>query len=435
MKLENFRIETEGLLTKAVTTVVWENSDRPKRDIYFATTAPYAKDISCNPHAFLLACVMPAMRCGEDRIWLDAEICPELKAGLETVIKLNCHWYGGDRRPISIEASSLQAAPIGPQKPRAGFFFSGGVDSLATLRGNRLRFPPSHPGYIRDGFLIYGIEGYESGNPRKKIETFNQHIAALDTVAKSADVELIPVYTNVKSIDKDLEEDWIFWEHEFQGTVLAAVAHTFSPRISQVFVASSCDIKTMEPLASHPLTDPNFSSCYLRIHHDNFALSRFDKVKLIADWPEALNNLKVCFLNQPDLLNCGVCEKCLRTMTALVALGKLEKAAAFKQSDIDPDLLERRASINSEIIEHTYIEMIEALNSIGRVDLVQSIHNNLDRFHERDLKGRIKKLDRVLLGGHLSGWKKRAKAMVASRHTERISTVERYDQCDPKSAI
>jgi len=407
MKIENLRIETTDQLTKAVATVVWENSNRPKKDIYFGTTEAYAQGISCDPHAFLLACIMPAMRCGEKRIYIDAEICPELKAGLEMVVCLTCHWYGGDRQPVTIDVRPLKTVPSRPTSPKAGFFFSGGVDSMSTLRGNRLRYPESHPGYIKDGFLIYGIENYESTSSKKQLEAFNLHISALGNVAKAANIELIPVYTNVKSIDAELEKDWIFWEYEFQGTVLAAVAYAFSSRITEVFIASTCDIQSLGPMASHPMTDPNFSSSYLRVHHDNFALSRLDKVKLISDWPEALDNLKVCFLNSSDLLNCGQCEKCLRTMTALTVLDKLTEAAAFKQSDIEATLFERRARINSSLTESYYTELIDPLQKVGRLDLVQAINNNIKRFHEKDLRGRIKRIDRTLLGGQLSAWKKR----------------------------
>ena len=62
MRLENFRLESDGQLTKAIATVIWEDSDRPSKDIYFATTEPFAADLSANPHAFLLACCMPAVK-------------------------------------------------------------------------------------------------------------------------------------------------------------------------------------------------------------------------------------------------------------------------------------------------------------------------------------------------------------------------------------
>ncbi len=55
--------------------------------------------------------------------------------------------------------------------------------------------------------------------------------------------------------------------------------------------------------------------------------TRLEKLKALAVWPEALDNLKVCWEGQykfdtsPDQ-NCCVCDKCVRTMLAFRALGQ-----------------------------------------------------------------------------------------------------------------
>ena len=406
MKLENLRIETDDKLTKAVATVVWENSDRPDKDIYFATTQEFSQSIHCDPHAFLVACIMPAMRFGEKRIAIDAEICPELKQGLETIIAWMRHWYSGNRQPVSIEARPLTRLPESGMPRRAGFFFSGGVDSLSTLRNNRNRFPETHPGYIRDGFMIYGIEGYASDKSDEQLEAFDLHLEAINKVAQETDITLIPVYTNVKS----LEEDWEFWRNEFQGAVLAATAHIFSNRVSKVSIGSTFDIASLEPWGSHPVIDLNFSSSYLQIHHDGVELSRLDKVRLISDWPVALNNMKVCFHNSPKQLNCGICEKCIRTRSALLALGKLDEAGAFQPAELTEELLAKRASIDDLYVESCYLELIDPLIAQGQGDLVNGIKRAINHYHERDLKGVIKRVDRRLLGGSLLAWQKRRRA-------------------------
>lgn len=406
MKLENFRIEVEDQLTKAIATVVWEECDRPDQDIYFATTEEFAASLYCDPHAFLVACIMPAMRFGEKRISIDTEICPELVKGLDTAVAWMRHWYGGNRQAVSIEVKPLARQPQ-PQTPqRAGFFFSGGVDSLATLRDNRIRFPKTHPSYIKDGFMIYGIEGYDSDKPAEQLKAFDLHLEAINTVAKDADITLIPIYTNVKS----LEEDWEFWRNEFQGAVLAAAAYIFSKRVTKVSIGSTFDIASLEPWGSHPVIDLNFSNSYLRIHHDGVALSRLDKVKLISDWQVALDNVKVCFLNSSKQLNCGVCEKCIRTRTALLAIGKLDQAGAFQPAEIDEGLVARRANIDDLYVESCYLELIDPLIKQGRGDLVNGIKKAVRRYHERDFKGVLRKVDRRLLGGNLFAWQQRRKS-------------------------
>lgn len=65
MKIENLKSEKNADLARVAATITWENCDRPTQEIYFETTEAFAQDLTCNPHAFLVACIMPAMRHGE----------------------------------------------------------------------------------------------------------------------------------------------------------------------------------------------------------------------------------------------------------------------------------------------------------------------------------------------------------------------------------
>ena len=60
--------------------------------------------------------------------------------------------------------------------------------------------------------------------------------------------------------------------------------------------------------------------------HDGARHARFQKVRELASWPTALAALRVCPGNPGNELNCGVCEKCLRTRLELLAAGVEETA-------------------------------------------------------------------------------------------------------------
>ena len=77
MKIENLSSVKRGELRRVSALVTWEDSDLPCREIYFETSHNYFSEPSCNPDAFLLACALPAMRNREQRIFIDAEVCPE----------------------------------------------------------------------------------------------------------------------------------------------------------------------------------------------------------------------------------------------------------------------------------------------------------------------------------------------------------------------
>ena len=63
------------------------------------------------------------------------------------------------------------------------------------------------------------------------------------------------------------------------------------------------------------------------------------KVRKIASYPLALQNLRVCTDIIPEY-NCGKCEKCLRTMIALEIVGALGSCSTLPQA-IDLDRLRK----------------------------------------------------------------------------------------------
>ena len=172
MRIENLRKETKGENARVAATVIWENCDRPTQVVYFDTSEEFSRDLTCDPHAFLVGCLMPAMRHGEQRIAIDEDICPELRIGLETAMDWICHWYGAPRKPVLIEAQiRVHACPSRQRMERAGSFLSGGVDSIATLQANRLAFSSQHPRSIRDCLFVYGFDIGGSLRSGDEIET------------------------------------------------------------------------------------------------------------------------------------------------------------------------------------------------------------------------------------------------------------------------
>ena len=77
MRIQDIHSEQDDYSQRITATVIWEDNDRPPRDIYFEVDKTYADYLALNPHAFLVACLVPAVYHGEKRILLDDTICPE----------------------------------------------------------------------------------------------------------------------------------------------------------------------------------------------------------------------------------------------------------------------------------------------------------------------------------------------------------------------
>ncbi len=407
MKIENFIKRTTAGKTRVSATVIWENCNRPNEEVFFETTAEFGE--ICNQSQCLAAGLYsPCNALRRRRIAIDAPISPEIKDGLINSMKCLIDWHGGERKVIPIEAPIEKEVLFLDQPERAAALFSGGIDALAMVRDNHLNFASDHPRHIKDGILVYGVlEGeneYDS--------SFQNVVNAVETMAEDAGIKLIQVYTNAYAHFRDLDSDFSFWRFEYHGSFLAAIAHAFAPRFSYASIASTYDFANLEPWGSHPLLDPLYSTTNLSIRHENAALSRLEKTQLVGEWDVALKHLRVC--NEKESYkegnyNCGKCEKCVRTMTAFLSLGLLDQISTFKEKDVDKAQLVNTCYLSDSYEENCYRELIEPLTKLGRHDLVEGIAQIIRRYHEQDLKGMVKRLDRTFFDGNLFNMGKKLK--------------------------
>jgi hypothetical protein len=114
----------------------------------------------------------------------------------------------------------------------------------------------------------------------------------------------------------------------------------------------------------------------MRIRHRDYELPRLEKIKIVSEWDAAFQNFRVCLANVPDLLNCGTCEKCVRTMTELTALGLLHKTRAFAADEITPADI-AQFDITIRVRPPFYRPLIPLLRKQGRDDLADTIETQL----------------------------------------------------------
>ena len=396
MIIEDIRTEPVDGKPRLTARVVWEDSDRPPIDIYFGTESAFADALAVLPDPFLAATLTPAMWAGEKRIRVDGEVCPELMDNLAVVRSLFQHWFNVGHGAAAIEARPRPRPHQESTERRAACFLSGGLDSLAAFRANRLNFPREHPESLKDGIIVFGLE---VENER----SFSMVLDTLTEFAQEAECRLVPVFTNVRM----LNPDWRFWYNAHMGPALCAVAHAFQRRFSSVTVGSDYDVAHLVPHGSHPLVEPNFSSYSLRVHYHGLTLSRLGKARLIADWPAALRHLRVCNVSegyQRGSLNCGRCEKCIRTMLELMAVGVFDKAPVFQQREISPRMIERLYMPGA--IRPYYEELIGPLAAAGRPDLDDAIQQRLTRSRWTRLTEHLRTFDREFLNGSLVSLKR-----------------------------
>ena len=365
MKLSDLRTFQIAGKTRVEVTATWEDVQRPAQTLFVETPSEFAGALVLDYDGFVAACAVPALFLGERRLAVPGDLCPRLADGLAFVMEIFRQWRGIRRPPVVLEPEEGFKSRYPAKNPRTAMLLSGGIDSLAMLRLNRLYYPRDHPDAIQDGFLIEGFDLGGFGNQDTRLERMKSAVAA---IAADAGVTVIPVVTNLVVLNPDVH----FYVKQWHGGVLAAVTHLFAKRITRTCIGSTHDASTLAPWGSHPLTDPYFSSSRLQVVHEGAHLTRLEKTRYVADWDAGLHNLRVCFGNPVEDLNCGRCEKCLRTMTALLALGKLHDCRAFPTRDVTPAML-GDLGMSSNYTLACYEELVSPLRELGREDLAEII--------------------------------------------------------------
>jgi len=199
-----------------------------------------------------------------------------------------------------------------------------------------------------------------------------------------------------------------------QGGVLASVALILGFR--RAYVSSFCSWAQLIPMGSHPLTDPLYSNECVEIIHDGAEARRVDKVRQIAASPSALANLRVCFEDMN--VNCGRCEKCLRTMIPLTLSGAV--GAPFPPLPLKEI---RSLRFSAAFVKVYFEENLDLAVKVGNKELRDALTACMRRNERRQL---ILEFDRVILGGIMRRTRGRSvgfgEGFLGGRRFDRIQT-------------
>lgn len=404
MKIRDLRLAAAGGGGSASARVEWEENDRPAAELFFEVEGASATDLRASADAFLLACFPPAFRHGERRLFLEGSVCPLLRDGVVSAMQLLASWYEPTRPLPAIEASAGFHPPDVAANRPVGMFLSGGLDSLFTLRKNMLEIPRGHPHAVERGIQLFG---HDCPDPDAGVWTPGNYAAMRASIAKvaaDAGVELIPMRFNVRTLDPDPD----FYVDESSGASLSAAAHAMARSFRVLLHASSREFSNTIPYGDHPLFDLCYSGSALSFFHDGMAFSRQEKLRLVADWPVGLSNLRVCSSSPiPEAyLNCGVCEKCVRTRVGLLLLGRLDDAVSFPPGDVRAEEIDGISHFHG--FAHFWHRFPEELARIGRPELARAAEAKLSEYfryrawvEQKGWKGAVKRFDRRAFGGRL----------------------------------
>jgi hypothetical protein len=309
--------------------------------------------------AALAACLLPAMR-GGGSLEIDEPISPRLLKNQREYQAIQRVWsYGwtyGEAPLEEVEVVAPSRSPT-PQAStgRVGAFFSGGVDSFATILSN-----PE----VTDLVFIRGVDilprlAHQDGLADRVEERLREAAAELGK-------PLHVIETNVR----DLSDPLVRWECYFSAPLLA-VAHFFAPLFDRVLITGDADHETQPLMGTALLVDHLWSSEKLEVEDFGGRLSRHQRVGMVAEHPVVRRTLRTCWENPEGAYNCGRCRKCVQTMLSLELHGALQGVETFP-SDLDLDLLEG-FELNQSISLVIWEDLLAAVREAGRTDVEPAV--------------------------------------------------------------
>lgn len=314
-------VKSNDLITVSATI---EIPNQARTSLWYRLPDKYSSLLTPSCDSFVVAIIFMAMAQGVDVV-VHGEVSPSL---LQNMAEFQTVWtcWRSHYKQVEITAEVEREQPTINRTPRTISTFSGGVDSCFTAFRHAKKLCGRVQRPLEAGLMIHGLD-----IPLNEQKYFDNAAEKSRSTLASLGLELITMATNFHSLKQ-------YWEDAF-GVALASCLMLLQGGYDSGLIPSSVPYQEMNlyseiiSYGSNPITDPLLSSRSFQIIHDGAGFTRTEKVKQIAQWPTALQNLRVCWQGEQKDRNCGHCEKCIRTILNFRVAG-LDLPPCFER-DID----------------------------------------------------------------------------------------------------
>ncbi len=212
-----------------------------------------------------------------------------------------------------------------PDDRRVAAFFSGGVDSFALLA--------EHEDRIDDLLFVRGFDV-----PVHERERGEEVLRTVRAAAEAVGKPLIIVDTDLRDFS-DPVCDWTWFVY---GGLIATSLLLERTHHTVLCAASVADHHLPEEAVR--LRGTGFGNTRTQMFIEGRTATRVEKVAAVAGSGLARDTLRVCWQNVPGTVNCGTCQKCVRTHAALVASGGSGTITTFP-AELDLAALEAHPAV------------------------------------------------------------------------------------------
>jgi len=308
--------------------------------------------------AFLLAILPYAMKESID-VNVDAPLSEQLYYQLTTTFIPALAGNTKTWRSFRLECDSLDNTVL-PSANAVGSGFSGGVDSFYTVY-THLNTKAPHHNLTYLTFFNVGASGDSGGEESRRL--YLERLKPARAFAEDSGLGFVSVDSNIN--------EFLNYQHLHTHTMRSMSAVLALQKLFSVYYYSSS--RTLGEFAlgkgdeAAGYFDLLSASCFTN-ENTGFYITgpnekRTEKCASIAGYPPSYEYLNVCLTGSK---NCGRCEKCVRTMLELYAVGKLQLySAVFDVSGFMARLNKNLAILVRESSDPYYSEIRDTMKTNG----------------------------------------------------------------------
>ncbi|MFA5886021.1 MAG: hypothetical protein WDA60_19380, partial [Acidimicrobiia bacterium] len=290
-----------------------------EQELWYETDTSRADWLTDRADPFVVATLLLAMAEERDLTVTGAPVDPVLLRNLAEFQRIWHAWFGYPMVEVHAEVGTA-----GLPAAENVLAFSGGADAAFSAwfhtRGDAQASRP-----VQAAMMIFGID-----IPVTEPDGFARASARSRRIVDSRGLEFVTVATNAWELPVSVPH--------FTGMGVAAALHTLGGRFGAGLIPSTAAYEDLVvPLNTSPVSDWLLGASRFEIVHSGALFNRFEKLRVLTDWPEAMANLRVCLLDPRRDHNCGKCNKCMLTLAAFRIVGV--EPACFDRPVTDEELL------------------------------------------------------------------------------------------------
>lgn len=249
---------------------------------------------------FAVAAILPYAMHKNYNVHLEGCVSQEFIASLQECQDLWTLWRPELYHKVTITCDGFDAPQISLGN-KAVMAFSGGVDACYSLHAHQRKLLGERNRNIELGLLIIGFD-----IDRDNLDWIK--------IAEEANRKILASYGAKQTVVETNWKDYcVDWEMSFGFGVTTTLHHFNKSHQFGVWSADEDYLFEVRPWGNHSSQNPLLSDRSFPIVATGAGLDRSSKVKVISENPEVLSNIRVCWAFPVGLLNCGRCEKCVRT--------------------------------------------------------------------------------------------------------------------------